>query len=838
METVYHLLQKRPLSAQFMQNSSNPNDSIIEDVSLRYELALSLGQTLNTEENVRNFLNVLWSRKPLTFASVWLREEKSFQLHYAKPHFLVKQTEVSDQHPLWKRLLAAPNGYLSIGLEMAGELNIHKLEGAGNVICYRLKDIGFVCLYDRTQDNPCAASEMDQLFEVMDKFANTLAGCRAHQRLQRIQHQIKESEHRFRQVINSSRDAVVITDSGGLVQEWNQEAEELFGYPRSFVIGKSITWLLLPKKQHKRFSKAPGKLLSYMERAANQHRRYVMEGQHQNGSHFPIEVSISSFETNHNALFSLFLRDITERQESESSLLHAIQEAENARMAEQQFLANMSHEIRTPMNSVIGMTHLLAKTDLNEEQKDLLGTLRFSSDSLLEVLNNILDLSKIEAGELEPEEKPFNLNALLQSQYKSTKLKCHNSGVDVHLVIDPQIRDYLKGDRTLLNQVLTNLLSNAVKFTREGSITLRADCVERTKRNHTIQFSVTDTGPGIPQEKQELIFKDFEQIDDVEKGKNVGTGLGLAIVKRLLSLIGGLITLESEPGKGSTFYFTLTFPTFHTDFLLTGEPTAQPKKMDSVSLKGLRALVAEDNPLNQKLIARILSGWGVQFHLAENGKQALHLAHQHRYDFVLMDLHMPEMNGVDATAAIRNSTGNPNHNIPIIALTAAAMLDEKRAAMKAGMSDFMTKPFSPALLKHMLRKRISAGPASDEKIEPMDANPSEKIDLSYLVELSGGDKVFIGEMLQTFLGETSEILDNLKEVENGDDHERTYQIAHKLKSSLKMIGMERAAELCLQIEEKARAEKADEIQRSNIKELMACVEQTIPALEEELASLD
>lgn len=821
-----------------MHNSSNPKSSIIQDISLLYELALSLGQTLDTDENIRHFLDVLWSRKALTFASVWIREGSNFQLRYARPRFLVRKTEVPNRHPLWSQLLSAPNGCLSVPTSEAGALNLQELKNEGILIFYRLKDMGFVCLQDTKRQHPYSQTELNQLVKVMDKFANALVGCQAHESLHRIQHQIQESEHRFRQVINSSRDAVVIADSSGQIQEWNHEAEQLFGYPRSFAIGKSITWLLLPEPLSQRLSESPGKLLSYMERAVKQHRRYTLTGQHQNGAQFPVEVSISSFETNHNVLFSLFLRDITERQEAESSLLHAIQEAENARLAEQQFLANMSHEIRTPMNSVIGMTHLLAKTDLNEEQKDLLGTLKFSADSLLEILNNILDLSKIEAGELEPEEKPFNLNALLQSQYKTTKLKCHNSDVDVHLVIDPHIRDYLKGDRTLLNQVLTNLLSNSVKFTHKGSITLQADCVERTKRNHTIQFSVTDTGLGIPPEKQELIFKDFKQIEDAHKGKNVGTGLGLAIVKRLLSLMGGLIALESEPGKGSTFSFTLTFPTFHTDFVLTGEPTAQPKKMDSVSLKGLRALVAEDNPLNQKLIARILSGWGVQFHLAENGKQALRLAHQHRYDFVLMDLHMPEMNGVDATAAIRNSTDNPNQNIPIIALTAAAMLDEKRAAMKAGMSDFMTKPFSPALLKRMLRNWISAGPASDEKMIPMDANPPEKIDLSYLVELSGGDKVFIGEMLQTFLGETSEMLDNLKEVENGDDHERTYQVAHKLKSSLKMIGMERAAELCLQIEEKARAEQADEIQRSNIKDLMACVQQTIPALEEELASLD
>ena len=838
METVCHLIYKRPLSAQFMHNSSNPNNSIIQDDALPYELALSLGQTLNTGENIRQFLDVLWSRKSLTFASVWLREGKNFQLHHAKPHFLVRQTEVSDQHPLWKRLLAAPDGCFAVGIKTAGECNLHKIAGAGNLLCYRLRDVGFVCLYDSTQERTYSQPELDQLVEVMDKFANTLAGCRAHQHLQRIQYPIVSSEHRFRQVINSSRDAIVIADSSGQVQEWNREAEELFGYPRSTAIGKSISWLLLSAQQHKRFSKTPGKLLSYLERAVNQHRRYILEGQHQNGSLFPVEVSIASFATNENVLFSLFVRDISERQQSESSLLHAIREAEKARLAEQQFLANMSHEIRTPMNVVMGMTHLLSKSDLNAEQEDLLSTLKFSADSLLEILNNILDLSKIEAGELEPEEKPFNLNALLQSHYKATTLKCQSSQVDVHLAIDPLIRDYLKGDRTLLNQVLINLLSNAVKFTKRGSIKLRAVCLEKTSHNHTIRFSVSDTGPGIPAEKQELIFKEFKQIEDIRKGKHVGTGLGLAIVKRLLGLLGGVITMESEPGKGSTFSFTLTFPTFRTDFVLTDESTAQPKKVASVHLKGLRALVAEDNPLNQKLIGKILSGWGVQFHLAENGKQALRLVGKHRYDFVLMDLHMPVMNGIDATVAIRNSTDNPNRNIPIIALTAAAMLDEKRAATKAGMSDFMTKPFSPALLKRMLRNWICDGPAFDEKTEPMDANPSEKIDLSYLVELSGGDKEFIGEMLQTFLGETSELLDNLKEVEKGDDHERTYQIAHKLKSSLRMIGMERAAELCLQIEEKARAEQADEVQRSNIRDLMECVQQTIPALEEELASLE
>lgn len=819
--------------------------NIIEDISLLYELALSMGRSLRVEDNAKSFLEILLSRKSLAFVSLWLRRPHQFELQFARPHFWVSRMHLPLDHLIWQRLTAEnAEGTLSVVSSDPDfrQLAIHQALQSGCVTYYRIGDLGFIGLYDAQREVLCQPSEINQLKRVVEKFHHTLQGCLAYEELQRAKQKLSENEARFSKVIDTSPDAMIIIDAQGRVQEWNRQAEHLFGYTKAEILGNPLHNLALPDNIREQFAGSTEHLLESLDRAVTQQKRYELTGQHKSGRSFPMEVSVTSFEVEKNALFGLFLRDITERKEAEASLIHAKQVAEKARLAEQQFLANMSHEIRTPMNAVIGMTHLLYDTQPTEDQRDLLDSIKFSADTLMEILNNILDLSKIEAGELELDVRTFHLPTLLRSLHVSTELKLRNTSVKMVTQVDPRIQEYVRGDRTLLNQVLTNLLSNAVKFTDEGEVRLEVQVLKQTTDAYFLEFKVIDTGIGIPPEKQEMIFLDFKQVDSVETPKKAGTGLGLAIVKRLLSLMGSLIELDSTPGQGSTFSFQLKLPIHQTSQVLSakGHAGEKPEKMAvDPALRGVRALVVEDNPMNQKLISRILESWKVRYEVANNGKEALKTMAKQPYDFVLMDLHMPQMDGIETTHHIRHWEGNPNQQVPIIALTAAAILDEKKAAIAAGMNDFMTKPFSPAMLEKMVEKWVRVSKQIPENYNnTMDNQPNKMYNLTYLEELSGGDQAFIGEMLYTFLEETEPMLEDLHRAQEEQDWEKVYQVTHKMKSSIKMLGMDEAARICEELELLARdPDPQSKAIREKAGDLSNRLRAIIPAIQEKWQSM-
>ena len=404
--------------------------------------------------------------------------------------------------------------------------------------------------------------------------------------------------------------------------------------------------------------------------------------------------------------FSGFIRDITDRKKAEQELISAKQEAEQAQLAEQQFLANMSHEIRTPMNAVIGMTHLLYETNPTEAQKEYLDSLRFSADSLMGIISNILDLSKIEANEIEFEQRTFNLLELLKSLQQTFQFKVREKPISVVLDYDPKIKNHLIGDSVRLNQILTNLLGNASKFTHKGTIGVKAKLVAATGGQYIIQLQVHDTGIGIEKENVEKIFENFKQADVKITRKFGGTGLGLTIVKNLVELQGGSIEVESSEGQGSVFNIVLPFK---DSGVLQTEVSIKEDSEHHISevLKETSILVVEDNPMNQKLISKILELWKCDFEIASNGFLAIEKTKEKKYDIILMDIHMPEIDGCETTKKIRSDSENKNQNTTIIALTAAALLDEKNRALESGMNDFLTKPFSPKQLKINLGKWLN-----------------------------------------------------------------------------------------------------------------------------------
>ena len=385
-------------------------------------------------------------------------------------------------------------------------------------------------------------------------------------------------------------------------------------------------------------------------------------------------------------------QQIEKAKELEQQLIISKDVAEKAALSKSQFLSTMSHEIRTPMNAVIGFTHLLLQMNPREDQMEYLKILKFSAENLLVLINDILDFSKIEAGKIEFEEADFSLKQLISNTRLALLQKAVEKDIQLKLLIDHELPDVVVGDPVRLGQILTNLISNAVKFTKEGKITIVASLNEKNKDHTIIDFEVTDTGIGIAADKLENIFKSFTQASSDTTRKFGGTGLGLTITKRLLELMGSEIKVRSELGKGSQFYFSLKMKNSSKQFI-SGIKEENP--IEAKSLKGIKLLIAEDNQINVILAKQYMKLWDVECDVAENGEIAYTLVQTNDYDMVLMDLQMPEMDGYQTTAAIRQLPGEKFKNLPIIALTASAMLDIKDQAFVVGMNDYISKPFNP-----------------------------------------------------------------------------------------------------------------------------------------------
>jgi PAS domain S-box-containing protein len=764
---------------------------------------------------------------------------------------------------------------------------------------------------------------------------------------------LKASEARSRLVIESAFDAHVMMDTDGRITSWNGQAEKTFGWSRDEVLGKLVADIIIPQR-HRSGHQDGLKRFLQTKTGTIFNRRLELHAIHRDGHEFPVELTVSVLNWENSHLFSAFVHDITKRKRAEEALLAAKDAAETANRAKSVFLANMSHEIRTPMNGIIGMTELTLDTPLAPDQREHLELVKKSADHLLCLINEVLDFSKIEAGKVELEAIDFRLRDVVGDVLATLGPKATQQGLELAARVAPDVPDGLRGDPGRLRQVLVNLVSNALKFTPAGEVVVRV--VNAGDRNGDpgsgddcrLHLSVSDTGIGIPRDKQKLIFEAFTQADSSTTRKYGGTGLGLAITQKIVELMNGRIWVESSPNMGSTFHFTASFvpgmpvvsptglpeavdvrglrvlivddnatnrqileevlanwgmvPTVaesgviamslmqtaslahepfalilldvqmpgmdgfevanrikgHPEFaramvmMLTsggrpGDATrcrelgvsaylmkpvrqaelwraiqealgAAPQRIDRTPLpppspgRSLRVLLAEDNPINQKLSIRLLEKHGHRVEVVETGAAALDALERDRFDLVLMDVQMPVMDGLQATQRLRERERQRGGRIPVIAMTAHALKGDRERCIDAGMDGYVTKPVRPEELYAAIAALTVTAPSSGHDGA---ATAVGLPDLARVVAWDtamahvGGDVDLLKEMAGIFLVQVPKWIKSLREAVAGGDAATIHAIAHPLKNSLNLFGAKAAADPCVELENRSRIGNLD-----------------------------
>lgn len=533
--------------------------------------------------------------------------------------------------------------------------------------------LGTLCVID---DKPrSVTAEQIELLKGLAETAMSLIACR------RVNYRLEI----YKRFFDESLNLMCIVDMQGICKEVNPFFMRKLGWEQGELLSKPLMDFFHPDDQER----------AHTQRAKLNEGEPAVEFENRlrkkDGSYIWVQWNCQP-DPAAGQMFAIAY-DITPLKEKNAALHEAIHHKDI-------FLSNMSHEIRTPMNAIIGFSDLMERTELGPTQREYLDAISVAGNNLLAIINDILDLSKIEAGKIDLESKPLELKKVIQDAIKLSQSKAEEKGLRLRASLDMNAPEYIMGDPTRLHQILVNLISNAVKFTNQGGVTVEVEVRDRDEEHADLCFKVTDTGIGISEEDQERIFNRFEQARQPKEVLFGGTGLGLSIVKMLVELHGGRVELESQPGQGTTFSCYLRLP--------LAQSPEKPKATDvdtnsTLKLSGVRILLAEDNKLNQKLGSFALKNNGAIVEFAEDGEAAVEMAQKQAYDIILMDLQMPKMNGYEATKQIRKTV---EAETPIIACTAHSLVGERMKCIEAGMNDYISKPYTEAILVEAIQKAL------------------------------------------------------------------------------------------------------------------------------------
>lgn len=509
---------------------------------------------------------------------------------------------------------------------------------------------------------------------------------------------------RLETVIATALDGVIVTDDKGVILDFNQAAEEIFGYQRLEVLGKNLTETIVPPHLHESHTERFRRLLSALPSRTVRRGRLQTEGLRKDQRCFPVEFTFSVATTGGDVIFVCYLRDISARIAAEQELVKARDSALQGEKTKAQFLAVMSHEMRTPLNGMLGTLELLRDTKLDVDQQHLVGVIANSGDLLLTHVNDVLDISRLDAGKMTLSKQKFDANRLVAEVCENQMQLAQANGNVIATHLSDLTLSHVTGDPNRLRQILLNLVGNAVKFTRDGHVIVTA----KRLPDGTAEFRVQDSGVGISVENQKLIFDDFVTIDASYARRAGGTGLGLGIVRRLVKAMGGDVGVESSPQIGSLFWFRLPLPIAEFNEV---EAESSAISLTKGNWIGRSVLVVEDNKTNRFVVSRLLEREGCQVAFACDGQEGVAIARDRAFDLILMDISMPRMDGVSATRAIRDDVDSACRLVPILALTAHALPEDLSRFAQAGMNRALTKPISGTSLCEALNSVFPAAAA-------------------------------------------------------------------------------------------------------------------------------
>ena len=637
---------------------------------------------------------------------------------------------------------------------------------------------------------------------------------------------VELSENKYRSIFDNSIEGMFQTSLGGRFLTINPSLVKILGYRSK----EELMKLNIEFDVYKYAGERNKLIKELLEKGEVKNRQLTLKKK--DGSDVIVRLNDRIYVDNdgNKTYFEGTMQDITEQVLADSSRRKAEEElrkeklrsdtlakqALQSNMVKSQFLANMSHEIRTPMNGIIGFLSLIESGSYNniEEMKQFANSARTSAESLLDIINDILDLSKIESGKMSLEKIDFSLDDIIEESISILSPKIMDKGLKAEKEIETHTPLYLKGDPKRIRQIFINLLSNAVKFTEKGSIKVYVTSKEIDTNTFEIFASVQDTGIGIPSDRLDLLFKPFSQLDGSYTRKYGGTGLGLAICKEFINLMGGDIGVDSTKNVGSKFYFTMQLEQGDK------EKFVSPDTLVSSGLKGkaikeisenktqltkesrgtFKILLAEDNFINQKVALRIMSEAGYKADAVMNGLQAVKAVEENRYDVILMDVQMPEMDGMTATRKIRELKSE-NRNVPIIAITAHALMGDKEKCLEAGMDDYLSKPIRSQVLIQKIDKwlnvQVDTKKAEDKSIS---LNKDVVFDFAHLDKMSAGDKEFEADLIETYLEDIVTRFHNLEAAIEENENTKVINEAHTIKGASYSVGARKVGDEAYGIE--------------------------------------